>query len=170
MRILLTALFISLSSLAISHPLKATITSFVFLKETNTIEIQINFFQNDFEKQLSVVQKKNVKLDRTSKKKELQIFFFFFKEFNVELDGAYYPLEFKNYTVLDDPNNKIIQVFLKITNIKLSSSQSLSITNRLLFGVEEGQVNIVRVDQFNDKKCRNFQFSKLKPTTTYTLK
>lgn len=170
MKNLILPLFVLINVFSLAHPLKTAITDFTYLKEKKEVHIKINLFEDDFEAQLSSINNKKIELDRVSKKNSAHINSYISKNFKVRLNGKSHTVSFIRYTVIDDPNNKVISVDFIIKNIEIKSTDKLTLTNTILFDAEKRQSNPVRIDQFNNNKCRHLEFDLLHPTNIYVFR
>lgn len=170
MKKIILILFVFLGGFLAAHPLKTTITNFTYHKESSEVKIKINLFEDDFEGQLSIIHNKKIDLDNPSKKNNQLITSYILKNLKVKINKKNYPLQFIKYTVIEDPNNKIISVELIIESITIQPEDTLTMTNKILFDAEEKQSNLVRIDQFNNNKCRNLEFDLRHPVNIYLFR
>ncbi len=163
-------LFLLVSLLSLAHPLKTAITDFIYIKEKNEVRIKINLFEDDFEAQLSAIHNKKIDLDILSRRNNTVISNYILKNFKLQLNSSKQIIKFIRYTVIDDPNNKVISVDFVIKHITINTSDKLTITNTILFDANDRQSNPVRIDQFNNKRCRHLEFDVQHPDNTYIFK
>ena len=140
---------LTLTSFSDQHKFYVSTTDVEFVPEKKEIQVISRVFIDDFENLLQSRYSKSIKLGRDSESNNADRFIerYLNDKLSISINGKTILLQYLGKTYEDD----LIKFFLKAEGI--STMQTISVRNEILFDVFEDQQNVVHIN--NQKKIKS---------------
>jgi hypothetical protein len=151
-------------NLAYAHPIKISNGKIALDKNTERLEISLNFFMDDFSHHLEQLYHIQTAFNKNADGETQNIAMdYIARHFKVYLNDTLVVLQWKNATVIED---NVIQVQLFADVSGQNSPGTLKILNTLLFDAFDDQSNILQIDQPGGEKSVALRFIPRDPVKT----
>lgn len=155
---IIVGLLFMLSSFTVLHKYYVSVTDIEYSSANKSLQVTSRLFIDDFQNVLQERYGASIKLD--DKTADVYVEKYFKKKFSISVNGT-----LKGYTYIGKEfNDDMLQCYFEVEDI--DDVQSVTITNKLLMDLYEGQQNITHIT-INDKKK---SFLLIKENTSGVLK